>query len=1211
MLRLNTIAWVGLFACFGVSAQVADLSIAKSGPSAANNGDTFSYSLLIRNNGPDPANGATFNDPLPPGLSQVSASCGAPVGGAVCPASVSASSTLVSGSVPTLPSGGAVTITINGRFPVGNTSTSLTNTATVSVPAGVTESNPASNTSTINTSITYRQADIAVTKTTAAASAAVGVPISYTLSVTNNGPGPADGLQLRDRWQSIVSGTGLGGGITYAGGSVSCVPAGGAVCPAVSVAASGTIDTTIANAFVATMNTLPAGGSATFTVTVTPTGFAAGTCGYTGITLSNLGNYIALPTNVVDPVAGNNTQTVNSAVTGAAIAACPQADIVVTKTQSSATVVFGTPQTYTITYSSAGPGNADGLLISDVLRSLVATIASGSGGAIIYGGGAISCTSANGAVCPALSFAAAGSISTATNTTFAYNNALVPSFPSGASIAITLAFTPTAFAAGTCGYTSATLTNTASVAAMPAAVTDPDTTNNTPTVSAVSPARPACPTTDLQVSKVVSSPSLSAGSPVTYTVTVSNAGAADVSNALLTDTIATVNGAGSGLSTLAFGGASFGACTTTGGAVCPALPILSASGTYSTTATNLISALPIPSLPAGSSISFPLTLTPTGVDNGCLRTGNNLRNTVSIAAPSGVIDSNAANNSATRDSTYSCVDLVVNKAVTPASAAPGDLLTFTVDVSNLGPANGVNIPFSDPLPGGFAYTGATCAVTSGTATCGAVNFNAGTNTVSSSIATLNSGAVVRFVISGTASGSSATWANTATVAAPAGLIDRLPGSNSSNVSFTVLTTDPAVSKTALTANPPRGGRARYQLIVSNPNNGTTLSGLTITDNLPAGLTYNNTVSVNLAGAATRPTTSNPTAGAATPVWGSFALPPGGSVTLVFEADVANSLTCGATLNNSFTANYTAGAAARSVTYNGNDAGQPADNITLRCTALGLAKNLVARTDNGDGSFAISYAVLVNNTGNEALNSVSITDPLSTAASGAFGTRVASGVPPPGRYRIGAAPAFSGACGLALTGAYNGDAGTAQLAGGTLAAGEICEIRFTILMAPTAGTTIYINQASGSGTGALSGAVVTDLSDNGSNADPASNNGTGGTNDPTPVTVALTPSISVAKTNSVTALTSGSNTTYTITVRNAGPSGVPDVRLQDAVSAGLGSCAIGACTVTSGTATCPAVGSGAGQLSIANLLGAGVLIPALNAGSEMTFAVSCTVTASGS
>jgi uncharacterized repeat protein (TIGR01451 family) len=132
-------------------------------------------------------------------------------------------------------------------------------------------------------------------------------------------------------------------------------------------------------------------------------------------------------------------------------------------------------------------------------------------------------------------------------------------------------------------------------------------------------------------------------------------------------------------------------------------------------------------------------------------------------------------------------------------------------------------------------------------------------------------------------------------------------------------------------------------------------------------------------------------------------------------------------------------------------------------------------------------------------------------------------------------------------------------------------------------------------------------------------------DPTPsnntatATVTATPSadLRISKTNAVNSpatLTAGQTTNYTITVSVGTATTASDVAnatLRDPAAAGL-QCTLGAAPVCAASvgSVCPALGAGAGLLSIANLQGAGVQIPLLKVGGTMTFRISCGITATG-
>ncbi len=139
-----------LFNCFKSNAQQVDLIISITGATSVNSGQGMSYIITISNNGPDAANGATFNDNLPAGIKNASYVGCTASGGAVCPSSYSINNTNFSGTVPTLPNGGQIIMTINLEAPAPPKSSSFSNTATVTPPSGVTETNPASNSSIWN-----------------------------------------------------------------------------------------------------------------------------------------------------------------------------------------------------------------------------------------------------------------------------------------------------------------------------------------------------------------------------------------------------------------------------------------------------------------------------------------------------------------------------------------------------------------------------------------------------------------------------------------------------------------------------------------------------------------------------------------------------------------------------------------------------------------------------------------------------------------------------------------------------------------------------------------------------------------------------------------------------------------------------------------------------------------------------------------------------
>ncbi len=103
-------------------------------------------------------------------------------------------------------------------------------------------------------------------------------------------------------------------------------------------------------------------------------------------------------------------------------------------------------------------------------------------------------------------------------------------------------------------------------------------------------------------------------------------------------------------------------------------------------------------------------------------------------------------------------------------------------------------------------------------------------------------------------------------------------------------------------------------------------------------------------------------------------------------------------------------------------------------------------------------------------------------------------------------------------------------------------------------------------------------------------------------------LSITKSNGVSSVNPGSQTTYTIVVTNSGPQGAGGATISDPAAPGLAKFSVGSCSAAGG-ATCPVVGPGVGQLGIANLEAGTVVVPVLPAGGSVSFVVVATVTAS--
>ncbi len=130
----------------------------------------------------------------------------------------------------------------------------------------------------------------------------------------------------------------------------------------------------------------------------------------------------------------------------------------------------------------------------------------------------------------------------------------------------------------------------------------------------------------------------------------------------------------------------------------------------------------------------------------------------------------------------------------------------------------------------------------------------------------------------------------------------LPGASSGVACIPVL----AVTKLTTTPSVPNGGTATYTITVKNAAGVAPATQVSISDTLPEpitnGFTYNANVSVTLSGSATRNPTSDPTAGATVPAWGTFSIPANGQVAITFTVTVGYGVPA-ATYQNPATATY--------------------------------------------------------------------------------------------------------------------------------------------------------------------------------------------------------------------------------------------------------------------------------------------------------------------
>ncbi len=193
----------------------ADLSISKSAtPTVILDAQTTSFTIIVRNLGPNAATNATVQDILPSGLFGLTLlSATGASGGTLTVSTVSSSQ--FNGTF-TLPASSSVTIVL--RATAGGVGTQI-NQATVTAPIGVIDPTPANNVAQATVTIPI-STNLSVTKTNAVNTVTAGTTTSYAITVSNNGPAAADGTTVRDPVSAGLACT-----------SVTCNASGGAICP--------------------------------------------------------------------------------------------------------------------------------------------------------------------------------------------------------------------------------------------------------------------------------------------------------------------------------------------------------------------------------------------------------------------------------------------------------------------------------------------------------------------------------------------------------------------------------------------------------------------------------------------------------------------------------------------------------------------------------------------------------------------------------------------------------------------------------------------------------------------------------------------------------------------------------------------------------------------------------------------------------------------
>ena len=248
----------------------ASLAISKTGTTQTSPGGLITYTIVVTNNGPSAATGASFSDPMPAGVVvKGTPTCATTSGAAVC-GSVAVSTTIpqtVTSTLGTFPNGSSVTFTITATAAAAGT---YVNTASIADPAGVQGTTAMSSLTTTvaqSNGLAKTVQNLSATGTPGAIgtsnTAAPGNVLQYVLTFTNTTGQPLYGLNLTD---VVPTNT------TYKSTGLSCVVAqsGGSGPPCTASYTAGT--TTVSGALPTKASggsPLAAGGTVTLTFQVT------------------------------------------------------------------------------------------------------------------------------------------------------------------------------------------------------------------------------------------------------------------------------------------------------------------------------------------------------------------------------------------------------------------------------------------------------------------------------------------------------------------------------------------------------------------------------------------------------------------------------------------------------------------------------------------------------------------------------------------------------------------------------------------------------------------------------------------------------------------------------------------------------------------------------------------------------------------------------
>ena len=663
---------------------LADLTISKTGdPSPISDGQLLTYTILVQNLGPDNAQDVVLTDVMPSALAGVEFSIDGGIAWQPWAGYY---------SIGTVSAGSAISILIRGTVNP-QTIGSITNTAVVS--STTPDPNLSNNSITENTPVNPF-ADLSLRKVADTTSATAGMPLSYTITVTNLGLNDAQNAILTDAVPNIL----LTPEVSIDG--INWNPWPGSY-PLGTIAYGATVEIYIRG-------------------TVDPTAEPALT--------TNIVNTAIVGSDIPDPDLTNNSDT-------AIVPLSSSADLAIAKSADASLVQAGGMLVYTIVITNNGPSDAQNVILIDAIPSSIMNPEISLDGGVTWkpwinpysigtvAKGAAITTQIRGIVSSAVSgtISNTASVSSTTPDSNLANNSAMENTPvqSSADLAVVKTSNLNPVTAGTLLsytivisnygpsnaqgvtltdavpaylsdaeysmdggitwdtwngiYTIATLANGASItmqirgtvnpsaegsisntATVDSTTPDPNLSNNTFTVDTS-----VEDSADISV-EVIGNPSyVTVGDSLSYTLIISNAGPSNAQDVTLTDQI----------------------------------PASITSAEYSVdngaTWNPWSSLLSVGTLPSGGTTTILVRGTVNSLADG------NISYTAAVS--SSTSDPNMSNNTtATQTPVVNHADIAVTKTAYPDQVQPGSILTYTLKITNNGSSSSQNVLLSDQLP---------------------------------------------------------------------------------------------------------------------------------------------------------------------------------------------------------------------------------------------------------------------------------------------------------------------------------------------------------------------------------------------------------------------------------------------------------------------------------------------------------------------------------